>query len=75
MTQKVSEMAVKPVEKITRERLRAMRNGDTITTQCADGYDMDSQKNTAYAMQKMENCRFACKSDGLQLSVTRCGAS
>lgn len=75
MTQKVSEMAVKPVEKITRERLRAMRNGDTITTQCADGYDMDSQKNTAYAMQKMENCRFACKSDWLQLSVTRYGAS
>lgn len=75
MTQKVSEMAVKPVEKITRERLRAMRNGDTITTQCADGYDMDSQKNTAYAMQKMENCRFACKSDGLRLSVTRYGAS
>jgi hypothetical protein len=75
MTQKVSEMAVKSVEKITRERLRAMRNGDTITTQCADGYDMDSQKNTAYAMQKMENCRFACKSDGLQLSVTRYGAS
>lgn len=75
MTQKVSEMAVKPVEKITRERLRAMRNGDTITTQCADGYDMDSQKNTAYAMQKMENCRFACKSDKLQLSVTRYGAS
>ena len=75
MTQKVSEMAVKPVEKITRERLRAMRNGDTITTQCANGYDMDSQKNTAYAMQKMENCRFACKSDGLLLSVTRYGAS
>ena len=75
MTQKVSEMAVKPVEKITRERLRAMRNGDTITTQCADGYDMDSQKNTAYAMQKMENCRFACKNDGHQLSVTRYGAS
>lgn len=75
MTQKVSEMAVKSVEKITRERLRAMRNGDTITTQCADGYDMDSQKNTAYAMQKMENCRFTCKSDELQLSVTRYGAS
>lgn len=33
MTQKVSEMAVKPVEKITRERLRAMRNGDTLTTE------------------------------------------
>ena len=70
MTQKVSEMAVKPVEKITRERLRAMRNGDTITTQCADGYDMDSQKNTAYAMRKLEGRRFTCKSDGLQLAVT-----
>ena len=75
MTQKVSEMAVKPVEKITRESLRAMRNGDTIIIKREDAYEMDSQKNTAYAMQKMENCRFACKSDGLQLSVTRYGAS
>lgn len=64
-------MVQKVTEKITRERLRALQNGEQITVQCADGYDLDSQKNTAYAMQKMENCRFACKSDGLTLSVTR----
>lgn len=63
------------VEKVTRERLRAMQNGEKITVQCKDGYDLDSQKNTAYAMQKMENCRFACKSDGLMLTITRHGVS
>lgn len=63
------------VEKVTRERLRTMQNGEKITVQCKDGYDLDSQKNTAYAMQKMENCRFACKSDGLMLTITRHGAS
>ena len=47
--------------------------GEQITVTCADGYDMDSQKNTAYAMSKMENCRFSCKSDGLVLTVTRYG--
>ena len=64
-------MVQKVTEKITRERLRALQNGEQITVQCTDGYDLDSQKNTAYAMQKMENCRFACKSDGLTLTVTR----
>lgn len=68
-------MAQKVTEKITRERLRALSNGEQITVQCADGYDLDSQKNTAYAMQKMENCRFACKSDGLTLTVTRYDAN
>ena len=72
MGQKITEMSAK-VEKITRERLRAMRDGDQITVTCADGYDMDSQKNTAYAMSKMEGCRFSCKSDGLVLTVTRYG--
>lgn len=68
-------MAQKVKEKITRDCLRAMKIGDTVVVQCKDGYDMDSQKNTAYAMQKMENCRFACKSDGLTLTVTKYGAS
>lgn len=72
MEKKITEMPAK-VEKITRERLRAMRDGDQITVTCADGYDMDSQKNTAYAMSKMENCRFSCKSDRLILTVTRYG--
>ena len=75
MEVKATEMSANAAEKVTRERLRAMRNGDTITTQCADGYDMDSQKNTAYALGRIENCRFSCKSDGLKLTVTRYGAS
>lgn len=58
-------------EKITRERLRAMQHGETVTVNCVDGYDLDSQKNTAYAMQKMERCKFTCKSNGLTLTVTR----
>ncbi len=68
MTQKVTE---KVTEKVTRERLRALRDGEAITVRCEDGYDLDSQKNTAYAMQKMENCRFTCKVEGLILTVTR----
>lgn len=62
-------------EKITRERLRKLQAGESITVLCADGYDMDSQKNTAYALGKMENCRFSCKSDGLTLTVTRYDAN
>lgn len=68
MTQKITE-------KVTRERLRAMKDGETVTVKCANGYDLDSQKNTAYAMQKMEGCRFTCKTEGLTLSVTRNGIS
>lgn len=61
------------VEKITRERLRTMQNGDKLTVKCINGYDLDSQRNTAYAMGKMEQCRFSCKVDGLILQVTRYG--
>lgn len=61
------------VEKITRERLRAMLDDDTLRVECADGYDLDSQRNTAYAMGKMEQCRFSCKAEGLTLTVTRYG--
>lgn len=64
-------MEQKVTGRITRERLRAMRDGEHVTVQCTDGYDLDSQKNTAYAMQKLENCRFCCKSQGLTLTVSR----
>ena len=64
MTQKITE-------KVTRERLRSMKNGEMLTVQCVDGYDLASQKNTAYAMAKLENCRFSCTADGLTLTVTR----
>lgn len=67
MEQKTTEKA----DRITRERLRAMRNGEAITVECANGYDLDSQKNTAYFMQKLEGCRYSCRSNGLTLTVTR----
>ena len=57
--------------KVTRDYLRAMQNGDTLTVTCADGYDLESQRNTAYQMSKLENCRFRCTTDGLTLTVTR----
>ena len=61
----------KKLEKITRDRLRAMKVGDTVVVTCKDGYDIESQKNTAYAMRKLENYRYSCKSDGMVLTVTR----
>lgn len=61
----------KKLEKITRDRLRAMKVGDTVVVTCKDGYDLESQKNTAYAMRKLENYRYSCKSDGMVLTVTR----
>lgn len=48
-----------------------MQSGDTLTVTCADGYDLESQRNTAYQMSKLENCRFSCTTDGLTLTVTR----
>lgn len=75
MEVKATEMPANAAEKVTRERLRAMRDGEEITVTCKDGYDMDSQKNTAYALGRIENCRFSCKCEGLKLTVTRHGAS
>lgn len=47
-----------------------MAPGETITVQCANGYDLDSQKNTAYAMKKLEGRAFTCRAEGLTLTVT-----
>lgn len=63
-------MEPKTTEKVTRERLRMMQPGEMLTVQCVDGYDLDSQKNTAYAMKKLEGCSFSCRAEGLALTVT-----
>lgn len=67
----MSEERLTSVEKVTRRVLRLMAHGETICTTCRDALDLDSQKNTAYRMQKIEGCRFRCKADGLVLKVTR----
>lgn len=64
-------MTPKTETKVTRERLRGLQPGETFTVQCLDGYDLASQRNTAYAMSKLENCRFSCKAEGLTLTVTK----
>lgn len=58
-------------EKITRNRLRAMASGESITVTCRDGYDLESQKNTAYQTGKLVNCRYSCSVNGMTLTVTR----
>lgn len=58
-------------EKITRDRLRSLRAGESVTVRCLDGYDLESQKNTAYALGRLESCRFSCRTDGLTLTVTK----
>lgn len=57
--------------KVTRDRLRGLREGESIVVMCSDGYDLASQRNTAYAMQALENCVYSCRANGLQLTVTR----
>lgn len=58
-------------KRITRELLRSMTNGMSVTVNCADQYDLDSQRNTAYAFGKYEGCKFTCIPNGLELTVTR----
>lgn len=65
------EENIREVEKITRTVLRNMCNGDSVRAQCQNGLSLESQKNVAYAMQKIENCRFRCRTEGLVLTVRR----
>lgn len=57
--------------RITRSRLRAMRDGESVVVRCVDGYDLEAQKHTAYNMQKLENCKYRCSTIGLELTVTK----
>jgi hypothetical protein len=58
-------------KKITRDVLRKMRANTSVTVECVDGYDMDSQKNTAYAMQRLIPYKFSCHAEGLMLTIKK----
>ncbi len=58
-------------DRITRSRLREMRSGESVTVTCRDGYDLESQKSIAYSLQRLEPFKFSCKTEGLQLTVTK----
>jgi hypothetical protein len=48
-----------------------MRDGESVVVRCVDGYDLDSQMHTAYNLQKLENCKFRCSTNGLELTVIK----
>lgn len=59
------------VKRVSRDVLRAMKVNTSITVVCRDGYDLDSQKNNAYATQRLIPYKFSCRTDGLVLTVTK----
>lgn len=63
-------------EKISRDLLRSMKDGEQVSVVCADGYDLASQRSTVHDLGTLENISFSTfKSgdDGLTLVVTRNG--
>ena len=58
-------------KKITRNLLRNMAPGEAVTVECTDGYDLESQKNTAYQTGKLVNSKYSCSVKGMTLTVTR----
>lgn len=64
-------MAQKLVHKVTRDVLRLMKDQDVIIVECKDYYHLQAQMSSAYNLQKMENCKFKCKTSDLLLTITR----
>lgn len=65
--------SVRIEERISRALLRGMRDGEVVRVVCKDAMDMESQKNTSYAAQRIVGCKFRCKTDDLVLTVRREG--
>lgn len=61
----------KTVDKVTRDVLRAMEQGDSLTFSSENGYAIESAKSMAYMLQKLEHVRFTCRTDGTTLTITR----
>ena len=59
------------VEKITRDLLRSMEVGNSVTLVSPNGYAQQSAMTLAYNMRRLEDRRFTCKTDGLTLTITR----
>lgn len=62
-------------KKVTREELRNMSIGDTITFNLNEYRLIESGKNTAYVYAKILGCRFVCSTDktesGYTLTITK----
>lgn len=62
-------------KKITRQALREMEAGDTMTVTLSDYASVESGKNVAYAFGKIECCKFSTKvekvDEGWNLTITK----
>lgn len=61
------------IDKVTREDLRAIREGETRTYELPTYAAVLSAKASAYACGRVEGCRFECRTDSDKpiLSITR----
>ncbi len=64
---------MRTVDKITREDLRLMRDGETRTYKLPSPGAVESGKTTAYLLAKLEGGRFECARDleNCTLTITR----
>ena len=60
-------------ERVTREDLRAIREGETRTYELPTYAAVQSAKSSAYACGRIDNCRFVCSTDPVLpvLTITR----
>lgn len=57
-------------EKVTREDLRALHNGETRTFELPTFAAVQSAKSSAYLLGHLEGCRFSCTTDPANNSIT-----
>lgn len=59
------------VDKVTRDVLRGMKVGDTVTFSSENGYALESARSLTYTFQRLEKVRLTCKIDGQVLIITK----
>lgn len=60
-------------DKVTRDMLRGLNAGDSLTVTLPDAAAIESGKATAYTLQRLEGCKFSVQTDYVArtLTVTR----
>ena len=56
--------------RVTRELLKGMSGGDTLTVELPDAAAIESGKVTAYQLQRLEGCKFSMSSDYVKRTLT-----
>ncbi len=69
MDEKKNEGTVKAV-RVTRELLKGMAAGETLTVELPDAAAIESGKASAYQLQRIEGCKFRMSSDYVARTLT-----